>query len=158
MRAPSTAGVVLTLLGLALIVGCSAPEFDPTDPGSVALQLFTLSDTEPGPQELDLLFDPDELANHVVPLLDALDGIAGSAAPRLLGVETAAGTYEAFVDLELALPGEGRAVYNLKLRQFGQEGWRIAWFQGPGVEWPPRNRRGASLTTSAPPEPPTDGW
>ena len=158
MRAHSTAGLILALLGLAAFVGCSAPELDPNDPASVALQLFTLADAEPGQEELDRLFDPDALANRVVPLLDALDGITGSATPSLLGVETAPGTDEAFVDLELALPGEGRAVYNLKLRRFGQEGWRIAWFQGPGVEWPPRNRRGASLTTSAPPEPPADGW
>ena len=149
---------VLASLGLLVAAGCSNTQLDPDDPGSVALHLFALAADEPDQEQLATIFDPDMLSQRGVPLLDALDVIAGSAAPDLLGVDTAPGVDEAFVDLAVALPGEGRAVYNVKLRRSGELGWRIAWFQGPGVEWPARGRRGESLTTSAPPEPSSDGW
>lgn len=154
----SDACAVLTLLALAATVGCSDPGGNTDDPGPVALRLFALADAEPGPEELERWFEPELLASRGVPLLDALDGIAGSGSPTLLAVETAPGAEEAFVDLAVSLPGGGRAVYNVKLRRLGEDGWRIAWFQGPGVEWPPREERGASLTTSAPPGTPDAGW
>ena len=157
-QALSTTGALLLLLGLMTVAACSAPAPDPQSPASVALQLFALCGTEPEPEELQAWFDPDFLEDHDVELLDALDRISESAAPNLLGLESDPNAQEAFVDLEIELRGAGRAVYNVKLRRIGAEGWRIAWFQGPGVEWPSRNRKGAGLTTSAPPEPPSDGW
>ena len=149
---------VPALLGLALVAGCSAPELDPNDPGSVAQHLFTLATDGPAQEELATIFDPEVLPEHPVALLDALDAIADLEDPELLAVDSSPDTDEVFVDLALALPGEGRAVYSVKLRHLEQAGWRIAWFQGPGVEWPDRGRRGPGLSTSAPPEPATDGW
>lgn len=149
---------VLALLGLAVVVGCSGPEPDPNDPGAVALHLFTRAANAPDPAELLEIFDPDGLADRKVPLLDTLDVIAGSSSPELLGVDIGPDSDEAFVDLAVELPGEGRAVYSVKLRRLEEFGWRIAWFQGPGVEWPTAGRRGAGLTTSAPPGSMGDGW
>jgi hypothetical protein len=155
-HAHSTTGKLLLLLGLLTVAACSVPAPDPQDPASVALQLFALSESDPGAEELRAWFDPDLLTDQNVALLDALDGISESAAPNLLGVESEPNSQEAFVDLEIELRGAGRAVYNVKVRRIGEDGWRIAWFQGPGVEWPSRNRKGAGLTTSAPPEPPSE--
>jgi len=158
MCSRGTNGVVPLLLGLLALAGCSAPEPDAHDPESVALRLFALPAAASTVDPLAAVFDPLQLSGGRADLLDALDGLAAPATPTVLGMQTAPEGAEAFVDLEVELPGSGRAVYNVKLRRLGEQGWRIAWFQGPGVEWPTRNPTGPSLSTSAPPQPPSDDW
>lgn len=157
-QAPSKARVLLALLGVAATVSCGGRPPDMNDPGVVALQLFALAADAPEQEQLESLFDPDPLSSQVVSLLEALDMLADSAPPDLLRVETAPGADEAFVDLTVELSGGGRAGYSVKLRRLESDDWRISWFQGPGVEWPRLGRRGAGLTTSAPPESRSDGW
>jgi hypothetical protein len=115
------------------------------------MNLFVVAGEQNRPAELDSVFDPVSLATGEVALLDALDALAGSPPPELTGVHLSEGEEEAFVDLDVELPGGGRASYNLKLTTGTDGGWRIAWFQGPGVEWPPSGGRGNGLTTSVPP-------
>lgn len=142
------------VLALALIAGCAEkPDAVPQDgPGAAAMNLFTLAIEENRPAELDSAFDPGSLDGGDVALADSLDVLAGLRPPELIGVYSSDDGVEAFCDLAVELPGGGRATYNVKLSASPDGGWRIAWFQGPGVEWPRRERRGDGLTTSLPPE------
>jgi hypothetical protein len=143
----------LLLLGLAALAGCDSSAPDPDDPGAVALRLFRLAGDEPPAPELESLFEPDALKRSPVSLLDALAALPAGAEARVRGVEQATGGRQAWADLSVELPGGGRADYTVQLRATEGRGWRIAWFQGPGVEWPVSDPGGAGLSTSAPPDP-----
>lgn len=152
-RAIEPAGAIAVLVCTIALCACAAPHPSPTaeDPGAVALQLFSLPEEPPQEGALAQIFDPDALSGGRVSLLDALEALAGFPPPELLAVEAIEGDEEAFADLAVELPGGGRAAFSVKLRRLEAEGWRVAWFQGPGVEWPSRGRRGESLSTSSPP-------
>ena len=152
-RRPALCGA-LVLPGLLLAAACGGPEPDPQNPASVAVHLFALAGREPAFEELAATFDAKTLEAWQGPLLDNLDALSrlgASEPPEVLGVDRVPGTPEAYVDLAAELPGRGRADCSVLLRSTGETGWRIVWFQGPGIEWPPRSRRDAGLTTSAPP-------
>ena len=143
------------LLALALLSGC-AGETDPA--AAAALELFELAQgADPGPEVLAVRFDPppgDERDQAL--LLDALASLAALPVPHVVGVERPPGEPEdAFVDLESTLAGGGLARFTVRLAA-GEDGlWRVGWFQGPGVAWPPRGRvRNEGLTSSAIPKAP----
>jgi len=153
------ARVIGAILALAVLAGCTAEAPPPPagTPGAAALRLFSLAGEEDRSAEFETIFDPDALADRRVALLDALDSLAASPAPQLTGVSAPEGADEAFADLSVELPGGGRAFYSVMLLASPAGTWRIAWFQGPGVEWPRRGRRGDGLTTSVPPGNGRDG-
>ncbi len=145
----------LLMLGLAAAaLGCGAP-FDPShedDPARVAVELFELARSgEPGGEMLTRFFGDGLSDYQQADLLDALAALAGFPAPSVLERSPLAGPDEIYVDLATVLAGGGQARFAVKLdRQ--DEGWRVRWFHGPGVEWPaPRSPRSDGLTTSAPP-------
>jgi hypothetical protein len=147
----------LTLAGL-LAASCGSPTLDRDDPGSVALSLFELSHRELHQAELEALFEHEALAEQSVSLRDALGRLPPSAEPRLLRTDPSPDGQEVYADLALELPGGGQAAYTVELRAAVDGGWRIAWFQGPGVEWPPSGGSDPGLTTSAPPHPRPGRW
>jgi len=147
------------LAALLLVAGCAAcgrGADGETGPAAAALALFTLSrGADPQGQMLETTFDAPPPADDRAALLDALELLAAVEEPRVVDVQTPAGPQDAFVDLDAALPGGGLAHYTVRLRASAEDSWRVSWFQGPGVEWPPpRRMRGDGLSSSAPPESP----
>ena len=58
---------------------------------------------------------------------------------------------DAYADIVAEMEGGSEARFSVRLRPVDSESWRVIWFQGPGVEWPPPTRRnGDSLSTSMP--------
>jgi hypothetical protein len=123
-----------------------------TDPAAAALRLFELAPAdEPTDEQLRALFEPAPDDDGRAALLDAL-GALGTTTPRVVEVVQPAGPADAFVDLAARLPSGGEARFSVRLRAAEPGSWRVIWFQGPGVEWPPRStRRGDGLSSSAPP-------
>jgi hypothetical protein len=84
-------------------------------------------------------------------LLDALESVTRAGPPELVALDRSDDTVHAFADVELPLPGGGRARYMLELERT-DERWRVIWLAGPGLEWPahPGGANG-SLSVSPPP-------
>jgi len=143
--------LVTALLG----VGCGDAGAPPTDPGpgDAALLLFDLARiAEPTGEELAAVIEPVPAGGKRATLLDELSKLAGVTALHVVEVSQPAGPGDAFVDLEARLPEGGIARFSLRMRGSEPGGWRVAWFQGPGVSWPPgKSRPGESLSSSAPP-------
>jgi len=142
----------LALLAI-LVFGCCRPPAPPT-PEDVALQLFELArQEEPDPRLLDACFGPlpDESARAA--LLDALEPLAAASAPRVVARETLPDAGVVVVDVVAGLRGRGSADYSMHLEGSDEEGWKVRWFRGPGVEWPrPGRPAGQGLTSSRPPD------
>jgi len=144
---------------MLLVVSCAAcgrTADGESGPAAAALELFELArGADPQGELLESTFDAPPAADDRAALLDALELLATVETPRVVDVQTPAGPQDAFVDLDVTLPGGGQARYTVRLRAFSVDSWRVSWFQGPGVEWPPPRRvRGDGLSSSAPPESP----
>jgi hypothetical protein len=136
---------------LAVCLGaCSAPEPGPVE---AAREMFRLArERPPAAERVDALFGSETRGARRAALLDALEHLAGLSEPQLSGVETMSDLRRTAVDLYAELPGGGIARFSVQLEAIGDEGWRVRWFRGPGVEWPPaRPRRDEGLSSSAPP-------
>jgi hypothetical protein len=140
---------------LAALLACGDGNGDRVDePGAAALRLFEVARVdEPTDEQLRATFVsvPREDARAV--LLDALAALARPEELVIVDILRPAGAEDdAFVDLAAPLPGGGVAHFNVRLRTAEPGSWRVSWFGGPGVEWPPSPaRRGDGLTSSAPP-------
>ena len=143
---------------LLLLAGATACEDEgrtPRSPGAAALELFRLArQTEPDAERVDRLFGPPADAGRRAALHDALELLADVSEPRVLtALALEDGGRRVAVDLEAGLPGSGSARFSVVVEHVATE-WRVTWFQGPGVGWPPApRRRDAGLSTSPPPEP-----
>lgn len=148
------AGGVLVLL--ATFAACGGPDGERhgDDPGGAALRLFELARIdEPTDDQLRGALDQLPHPDRRGVLLDALAALAPVEDPRVVEVVQPAGPEDAFVDLAAGLPGGGIAHFNVRLRSVEPGSWRVSWFRGPGVEWPPsRAGQGQGLSSSAPPE------
>jgi hypothetical protein len=148
------AGAPLALL--ATLAACGGPDDrrGKDDPGLAALRLFELARVEePTDPQLRGALDRVPGENGRAALLDALAGLTPAEDPRVIEVVQPAGPEDAFVDLAAGLPGGGIAHFNLRLRLVAPGSWRVSWFRGPGVEWPPAVAgAGQGLSSSAPPE------
>jgi hypothetical protein len=135
--------------------GCGRGERDSTGPGPAALRLFDLArGEEPGPDRLGASFDPVPGEDDRAALLDALSALAPAREPRVVQITRTGGPDDAFVDLEADLAGGGLARYSVRLAEVGPDDWRVRWFQGPGVDWPPfAAGPGEGSRSSAPPAP-----
>jgi len=148
------AGALLLLL--ATLAACDGADGDRRgdDPGGAALRLFELARIdEPTDHQLRGALDQVPHADDRAALLDALAALTPVEDPRIVEVVQPAGPEDAFVDLAAGLPGGGIAHFSVRLRSVEPGSWRVSWFRGPGVEWPPsRAGRGQGLSSSAPPE------
>jgi len=149
------AGLAVLLL-VATCAACGRDADVEPGPGATALELFELSrEADPRGEMLEATFDAPPPADDRAELLDALELLAAVDELSVVDVQTPAGPRDAFVDLDATLPGGGLAHYTVRLRASPDDTWRVSWFQGPGVEWPPPRRgRGDGLSSSAPPESP----
>jgi hypothetical protein len=148
------AGALLALLATLAACGGRGDERGADDPGGAALHLFELAHVdEPTDDQLReaLVRVPREAGRAA--LLDALAALTPAEEPRIVEVVQPAGPEDAFVDLAAGLPGGGVAHFNVRLRLVEPGSWRVSWFRGPGVEWPPSaTGTGQGLSSSAPPE------
>lgn len=147
------------ILALALILcGCSdkKPAGAPTGggPEETGAGLFALArQREPERETLERLFEDLRDEQRLAALYDALSALRDATDPVPLRVEHLDGLGRAVVDFSADLPGGGAAEFSVQLEQAGEGRWKITWFQGPGVEWPPRpGPRGAGLSTSPVPQ------
>ena len=64
--------------------------------------------------------------------------IPGKPAPRLITAEMVESMKDGsvIVDLAARLPGDGSARFSVVVERVAAD-WRVTWFQGPGVGWPP---------------------
>ncbi len=141
---------------VSLSAGCTGPgraAREEPGPAAVARQLFERArQPERDPAWLERAFDPDLLRRHRAGLLEALAALAAIGPAGRPEAEPAAPD-EFLVALDAGLPGGGVARYTVQVRADGAGGWRICWFAGPGVEWPPPARPSSDgLTVSAPPD------
>ena len=144
----------LALLFVAVLVACRGGEAGPP-PERTALALFELArGGEPSEERLTGLLErvPRDEAGRAA-LFDVLETLGRAAPPRVSGVTASEGEADAFVDLVVALPGEGEARYSVRLVDVGSGAWRVRWIKGPALEWPRRARvQGDGLSSSAPVE------
>ncbi len=142
-----------------VLIGCSACRTHvatispPDDARDAALELFRLAGT-PAPDDdaLALVIDRDLLARGGAACRLALASLAGASSPRPVAIAPLGGPERAAVDVEAVLPGGAVARFSVEARRQQDGTWRVAWFAGPGVEWPSaRPRTGEGLTSSAPP-------
>jgi hypothetical protein len=149
---PAAGALLATVALLAACGGAEAPGGDP-GPEAAARRLFELAGvTEPTDAELAGVIGPVPGEEGRAALLDALGALAGATDLVVVEVSRPGGPGDAFVDLEARLAGGGIARFSLRVRASEPAVWRVAWFQGPGVTWPPAGRRqGESLSSSAPP-------
>ena len=149
------AGLAVLLL-VATCTACGRGGGVEPGPSDAALELFALSrGADPQGEMLEATFAAPPPADDRAALLDALELLAAVEDLRVVSVQTPAGPGDAFVDLDATLPGGGLARYTVRLRTSEEDSWRVTWFQGPGVEWPPPPRvRGDGLSSSAPPDSP----
>ena len=142
---------------LLIIAVCSCAEDGPDkQAGAAALDQFELAHVdEPTDDVLRERFHPAPGADGRAALLDALGTLVAATELQVVEILQPEGPGDAFVDLTARLPGDAVARYNVRLHVVQPGSWRVSWFQGPGVEWPPRRAgRGAGLSSSAPPETP----
>ena len=141
-------------MALTALTACGAPD-PPMDPAAAAaVELFSIAQgLDPSPDELAARFDePPQNEGRRATLLDALATLAALPAPRVVAVELQTDPNDAFVDLESELAGGGLARFTVRLAADGAGGWRVRWFQGPGVTWPANGGvRNQGLTSSAAP-------
>jgi len=144
--------LVPTSILLIAVASCAAPPRVGHGPGETALALFDLAQAdEPTETELEILFEADRDLEARAALLDALSGLPPVASVEVVAIQPT-GELDAFTDLVGQLDGGGEARFSVRLRAGEPDSWKVVWFQGPGVEWPPRaRRRGDSLTSSMPP-------
>lgn len=145
------AGGIPAVFLLLAALGCGGDAAPEHPAARVALDVFELARLDEPSEEQLGLFEADTSLAARAALLDALDGLALSTAPRLLAVQEAGGD-EAFVDFAAALDGGGEALFTVRVRSTGPDSWRVTWFQGPGVEWPERSTAGDGLSSSNPPQ------
>jgi len=152
------------LLGMLLVAvwlsaaGCRGAVDEPasgplTDPEDAALALFALAPAttaeEPDLAPVARVVDERRWRDDPGALLDALEGLRGVERVRVLGSERLEGLDRWVLDLEGLLPGPTLANFSVQVERFEDEGWRVVWFRGPGVEWPGRARpRDEGLSTS----------
>jgi hypothetical protein len=148
------AGALVVLL--ASLAACGGPDDERgvDDPGLAALRLFELARIdEPTDDQLRVALDPVPVEDGRAALLDALAALTLAEDLYIVEVVQPAGPEDAFVDLAAELPGGGVAHFNVRLRWVEPGSWRVSWFRGPGVEWPPSPAGpGQGLSSSAPPE------
>lgn len=122
-------------------------------PADVALELFELAALdEPTVEQLDRRFGTSMDDQLRAALYDSIAALRPAQEPEVTRVTELDGLGRSAVDLSAGLPGGGRARYQLQLVGPLDGSWRVLWFQGPGVEWPPPRRPdGEGLTTSPPP-------
>ena len=132
----------LGALGALLLaaLGCTGLG-GPAGPEAAAISLFELAGSEPEPDRIDATFGPvdDELSR--ARLLDALEQLPPTDEPQVVEVVPRADSGPVIVDLAVMLDSGGEATFSVKLDRDADGPWRIAWFQGPGIEWPRSARR-----------------
>ena len=148
-------GRLATVVLLVAATACQDQGQAPSNPEQAARELFRLArQNEPDPDEVDRLFGPAVDARRRAALHDALELLRDASEPRVL--DTLAledGERRVIVDLTADLRGDGSARFSVLVEHVAAE-WRVTWFQGPGVGWPPeRRRRDEGLSTSPPPGP-----
>lgn len=155
MRSPTlNGGLLVTIVACALTTaGCpgDSPDAPPLDPAArAALEVFDLAQRDdPDGERLEALFGPFE-EGPPADLHDALGALAAAGPPEIVGRERIEDLDREVVDLEAPFDGEGTGRFSVQLtvRENG-DGYRVTWFQGPGVDWPPRRRpRDDGLSTS----------
>ena len=154
-RRPRLASAALLLLGAAACHvpgGPAAPApLDPHDPAAVARALLAPGLDPDDDRAIERLVDPRARDRAPAALVDALLALRPVAPATILAVEPLEGLGRTAVEAELPLAGGGTARVALDLRRT-DDGWRVGWFAGAGVEWPPTPRgRGTGLSTSAAP-------
>ena len=136
-----------TLLLLAGASGCGPDAPEPTGPERVVLELFALS-ADPGEDDLLRLFGPESDGRRRAVLADSVELLRPAREPRIVGLEEIEGPRRVVIDVEAGLDGGGAGLWSVQVDTVA-DGWRVTWFQGPGVEWPPaRQRRDDGLSTS----------
>jgi hypothetical protein len=140
---------------VAVAAACAEPDRAPASPDEAALELFRLAGQDgPDPDRVDRLFGPPVDARRRAALHDALERLREASEPvvqQTLALEE--GGRRVIVDLAARLPGDGSARFSVVVERVAAD-WRVTWFQGPGVGWPPGpQRRDAGLSTSPPPRP-----
>ncbi len=137
-------------LWLALATaGCGAAAPEPSEPERLALELFRTA-AHPEKERLDVLFGPasDEAAGAV--RADSVERLLPAREPRVVGMQELDGPDQIVIDIEAGLEGGGSGLWSVQV-ETADGSWRISWFQGPGVEWPPsRPRRDEGLSSSPP--------
>ena len=140
-------GWIATLALLVAAVGCGQSAAPPEE--AAALRIFGLTGAAPDEPRLQEWFELGQDEGRKTALLDALDALGTVVDPEVTGVEPLPETNRAIVDILVALPGGGTALYSVQVERDGAGAWRIGWFAGPGLEWPtPGRRRNQGLTTS----------
>ncbi len=148
---------ILFLLPFVLLAttACNDEGRPPASPADAALELFRVArQTEPDAGRVERLFGPPADDLRRAALHDALEQLGVAAEPRVLAVLALEDEQRrVVVDLAARLPGEGSASFSVVVERVGED-WRVTWFQGPGIGWPPeRRRKDPGLSTSPPPGP-----
>ncbi len=149
-RASAWAFVALTALSLA----CSsrAPTA-PASPDQAATSVFELArDEELDGPAAESLFGTEIPETRLASLLDSVAALAHFGLPELGGIQKI-GADVSVVDLTASTPGGGTAAFSFQVEGNPTEGFRVTWFAGPGIEWPPPRRTRGEGLSSSPPDP-----
>ena len=140
--------IVAAAAVLACACGRPVSEPVPVDPAEAAVrELFALAaETDPSAERIETLFGAFE-GETPAHLYDSLSALSSAGPARLLRREELPGLDRLVIDLEAELGTDGTGAYSVQLEPAGDT-WRVVWFQGPGVAWPPHSRRGDGLTSS----------
>jgi len=142
-------------LALAALAACActerpAPGEDPTD---TAARVFELAAESPRTaRRISALFGEPGDDRRRAALGDALDALETTGAPVLVEVVALESDARLAIDFRAPLTGDAEGFYSVHVERSESGLWTVRWFQGPGVEWPDRSRRGDGLTTSNAPE------
>jgi hypothetical protein len=142
-----------TLLLLSLAAGCKPAQPEAVTAEGGALLLFaTAKESEISEEQLHQLFGEVGDAGARAVLLDALQELSVAGDPQVVDLQELAALDRTVVDLEATLSGGGVASYSVQLQPTPAGLFRVTWFAGPGVEWPPPpRRRGQGMSSSHPP-------
>jgi hypothetical protein len=146
------------LAACAALAGCSSCRTEEPGPladaEATAVALFSLAAAgDDDPSRIAEVVQEDLAASHRVPLLEALDGFRAVTDVRARGAEPLDALDRVTVDVEGTLPGDAVAFYAVQVARVPDGTWRVVWFAGPGVEWPPgKGGSNGSLSSSRPPD------
>ncbi len=138
----------------ALSLGCpSRTPIAPAGPEQVAISVFELArDEELDGPAAESLFGEGISDSRLAGLLDSVAALARFEHPEIQGIQAIGGD-AGIVDVTATTPGGGTAAFSFQVEGNETEGFRVTWFAGPGIEWPPSRRRRGDGLSSSPPDP-----
>jgi hypothetical protein len=123
----------------------------PRSPEEAALRVFELARApDPDLADLKLVMSASLIDEDRAAAFEALAALGNASRPEVLAKVPLTGVDRTALDLGADLPGGGSARYSFQAEADPEGGWRIVSILAPGIDWPPRSRKGSGLSVSSP--------